>query len=152
MWCRARHGNGSVGATPVRTLDQALSWVRYWKEMRGIPASDFTVSEHLPRRDFGCQSLWKNGRLVLIKTFERLSYIVRGSEASRVSSLAALTKTVFEPRVVEASTAAISRVDRRASGAYCVDLKEDARGVPCVTEINARTPTCTISRESTTSP
>ena len=33
--------------------------------------------------------------------------------------------------------AAIRAVDRLASGVYCFDVREDARGVPCVTEINA---------------
>jgi hypothetical protein len=137
VWCRVRRGNGSVGAIPVNTLEQARSWVRYWAEMRGVPARAFTLSEYLPGRDFGCQSLWSAGRLVLIKTFERLSYVVRGSHASRVSSLAALTKTVVEPSVVDVCTAAIVRLDRRASGVFCIDLKENANGVPCVTEINA---------------
>jgi len=137
VWCRVGHGNGSMGAIPVNTPAQAQSWIRYWAEMRGVPAGAFTLAEYLPGRDFGCQSLWTAGRLVLIKTFERLSYVVRGSQASRVSSLAALTKMVFEPRVVEVCTEAIRRLDRRATGVFCVDLKEDARGVPCVTEINA---------------
>ncbi len=137
VWCRVGHGYGSVGAIPVRTPEQAQSWIKYWEEMRGVPARAFTLAEYLPGRDFGCQSLWMGGRLVLIKTFERLSYVVRGSQASQVSSLAALTKMVFEPRVVKVCTEAIGRLDRRASGVFCVDLKEDTRGVPCVTEINA---------------
>lgn len=137
VWCRVGHGNGSVGAIPVKTPKQAQSWITYWQEMRGVSARAFTLAEYLPGRDFGCQSLWKAGRLVLIKTFERLSYIVRGSQASRVSSLAALTKMVSEPRVVQVCTEAIGRLDRRATGVFCVDLKENARGVPCVTEINA---------------
>ena len=137
VWCRVRRGNGSVGAIPVRTPEHARCWIGYWEEMRGVPATAFTLSEYLPGRDFGCQSLWTAGRLVLIKTFERLSYVVRGSQASPVSSLAALTKTVVEPRVVGVCAEAIRRLDRRASGVFCVDLKQDASGVPCVTEINA---------------
>ena len=137
VWCRVGHGYGSVGAIPVRTPEQAQSWIKYWEEMRGVPARAFTLAEFLPGRDFGCQSLWRGGRLVLIKTFERLSYVVRGSQASQVSSLAALTKMVFEPRVVEVCAEAIGRLDGRASGVFCVDLKEDTRGVPRVTEINA---------------
>lgn len=136
-WCRVRHGNGSVGATPVRTLGQVRWWVRYWAEMRGVPARAFTLSEYLPGRDFACQSLWRAGRLILIKTFERLAYVVPGSEASRLSSVAALARTVVEPRVIDISAAAITRLDPRASGVFCIDLKEDASGVPSITEINA---------------
>jgi carbamoyl-phosphate synthase large subunit len=38
--------------------------------------------------------------------------------------------------VVETSLAAVRAVDPTASGAFSVDLREDAAGRPCVTEIN----------------
>jgi hypothetical protein len=44
---------------------------------------------------------------------------------------------VREPRVVEICAAAIRALDARASGAFTVDLKEDAAGNPHITEINA---------------
>jgi len=105
--------------------------------MRDVPVASFTLSEYLPGRDFGCQSLWKDGQLVLIKTYERLSYLGSGSQPAEVSSVAALAKTVFEPRVVETCAAAIRALDRRASGIFSTDLKENAAGIPCITEINA---------------
>src|SRR5205807_2548743 len=54
-----------------------------------------------------------------------------------LSSAAALAKTVFEPRVVETCAAAIRALDRRASGIFSTDLKENAASIPCITEINA---------------
>jgi carbamoyl-phosphate synthase large subunit len=54
-----------------------------------------------------------------------------------VSSVAGLAKTVIEPAVVEVCARAIRMLDPRASGVYSVDLKENAAGVPCITEINA---------------
>lgn len=137
LWCRIRTGGASRGAVPVTTADQAAAWIRYWEEMRGVPARAFTLSEYLPGRDFACQSLWQDGRLVLIKTVERLSYFGGGSQPSGVSSIAALAKTVVEPRVVDTCTRAIRTLGAKISGAFSVDLKENARGVPCVTEINA---------------
>jgi glutathione synthase/RimK-type ligase-like ATP-grasp enzyme len=137
LWCRIRDGAGSMGATSVKTPAQARGWIRYWAEMRGIPPTAFTISEYLPGRDFACQSLWQDGRLILIKTAERLSYFGGWNRASGVSSIAALAKTVFEPRVAEVCTRAIAALDPRVSGALSVDLKENASGVPCVTEINA---------------
>jgi carbamoyl-phosphate synthase large subunit len=38
---------------------------------------------------------------------------------------------------VDASVAAVRALGRRVTGAFSVDLKENHRGVPCVTEINA---------------
>jgi carbamoyl-phosphate synthase large subunit len=139
-WCRIRFGNGSLGALPVKRPGQARAWIDYWREMRGVPARAFTLSEYLPGRDFGCQSLWHEGRLLLVKTFERLSYITTGGNPSGVSSAAALAKSVVEPRVADVCAAAVRVLDRRASGLFSIDLKENAAGTPCVTEVNAGRP------------
>lgn len=136
VWCRVRRGTASIGAIPVRTPQQARSWIRCWEELRGIPATSFTLSEYLPGRDLACQSLWKDGTLVLAKTYERLSYFVGGGVPSGVSSVAALAKTVVEPGLVELCEAAIRALDGKASGAFSVDLKENAARLPCITEIN----------------
>jgi len=137
LWCRMRRGAGSLAAIPVRTPEQARGWIQYWVEMRGASVRDFTLAEYLPGRDFAVQSLWKDGRLVLLKTTERVSYFQGTSRPSGVSSIAALHKTVTEPLVAETAAAAVRAVDRRASGAFSVDLKEDRTGRPSVTEINA---------------
>jgi biotin carboxylase len=137
LWCRIRSGSNSRGAAPVATPEQARSWIRYWSEMRGVPARDFTLAEYLPGRDFACLMVWKDGRLVLAKTCERLSYFFAGSQPSGRSSMAALSKTVHEPRVVELCVRAIRALDPRASGVFSIDLKGDAAGEPRITEINA---------------
>jgi biotin carboxylase len=137
LWCRVRTGAGSLGALPVNSPAQARSWIRYWIEMRGVSADSFLLSEYLPGRDFGCQSLWRDGEMLLVKTYERLSYLGTGSQPAEVSSAAALAKTVFEPRLVDACKQAIRSLDRRASGVFAMDFKENAQGIACITEINA---------------
>jgi len=137
VWCRVRSGSGSAGAIPVTRPEQARSWIAYWSEMRGFPASSFILSEYLPGRDFSCQAVWKAGTLVLVKTCERLSYFGGGSNPSGTSSISQLAKTVRAPEVVAVCTAAIRAIDPRASGTFNFDLRENARGVPCLTEINA---------------
>ena len=137
VWCRVRSGSGSTGAIPVARAEQARSWIAYWTEMRGVPATSFILSEYLPGRDFSCQAIWKSGALVAVKTCERLSYFGGGGNPSGTSSISQLAKTVFAPEVVAVCTAAIRAIDPRASGTFNFDLRENARGVPCVTEINA---------------
>lgn len=137
LWCRIRAGSDSMGATPVRTADQARAWIAYWRDMRRVPPSAFTLSEYLPGRDFGCQSLWRDGRLVLTKTFERLSYFGGQARASGVASVAGLGKMVSAPQVAEVCERAIRALAPDVSGAFSIDLKESEAGVPCVTEINA---------------
>jgi carbamoyl-phosphate synthase large subunit len=136
VWCRMRTGSGSLGAIPVTKPEQARSWIRHWQAMRRIPVSSFTLSEYLPGRDFGCQSLWKDGELIVIKTYERLSYLGMGGNPGQVSSVATLAKTVREPRVVDICTRAMRTLDRRVSGVFSIDLKENAEGVPCITDVN----------------
>ncbi len=136
-WCRIRSGYASRGAAPVDTAEDARAWIGYWEGMRGVPATLFTLSEYLPGRDFASQSLWKDGRVVLIKTVERLAYLGAETRASGTSSIASLAKTVDEPRVVETCLRAIRALDPHGSGAFSVDLKENRAGVPCITEINA---------------
>src|SRR5688500_9758649 len=46
LWCRIRSGCNSRGAAPVATAHQARSWIRYWSEMRGARATDFTLAEY----------------------------------------------------------------------------------------------------------
>lgn len=137
LWCRIRSGYASRGAAPVDTPEDAHAWISYWERVRGVPASDFTLSEYLPGRDFACQSLWQDGRLVLVKTVERLAYLGAETRASGTSSIASVAKTVNEPRIVELCAAAVRALDPQACGAFSVDLKENRAGIPCVTEINA---------------
>jgi hypothetical protein len=136
-WCRVRSGTGALGAALVKSPAEARDWIRCWTAMRGVPPRAFTLSEHLPGRDFGCQSLWKDGRLVLIKTYERLSYLTPGTRPGGTSSTAALARTVVEPAVVETCRRAVRALDPRASGAFSIDLKEDTAGVARITEVSA---------------
>jgi carbamoyl-phosphate synthase large subunit len=67
---------------------------------------------------------------------ERLTYLNTGGP-SGVSSMPALAKTAYDPRVVRVCARAIRALDARASGVYFVDVKESEDGRPCITEINA---------------
>ena len=137
LWCRVRAGSGSTAAIPVRTARQAQAWIAYWSTMRRVPVRSFTLSEYLPGRDFGCQSLWDRGRPMLTKAFQRLSYIASGGHPSGVSSVAALARTAADPQVQEVTIRAVRALGRNISGLFSVDLKEDGGGTVCVTEINA---------------
>ena len=137
LWCRIRRGTGSWGTIPVTSPEQVRSWIKYWQEMRGVPAGQFTLSEFLPGRDFCLQSLWSKGTLVMAKAHERLTYHVTGGSPSGTSSTAGLAKMVFDPRVATVCAKCIRTLDPKASGVFFIDLKENGNGVPCITEINA---------------
>lgn len=136
-WCRIRRGFASRGAIQVRDCEQAWSWISYWHSMRGVPVEDFTLCEYLPGRDFNVQALCSKGTLVLIKMCERLSYLNADHHPSGMASTPAVAKTVWEPAAIETCRAAVRAIDPEASGVFSVDLKEDEKGVACITEINA---------------
>lgn len=136
LWCRVRGGSGSYAAIPVKTPAQATSWIRYWERMRGVPPGWFTLSEYLPGRDFCVQCLWRDGTLILTKMAERLTYLDTAGP-SGVSSMPAIAKTAFDPKIVRMCAKAIRALDAKASGVFFVDIKESAKGEPCITEINA---------------
>ena len=137
LWCRVRSGSRSFGAAPVTDARQARTWIEHWAALRGVRPSSFMLAEYLPGRDFFCQSLWQDGRLVLVKSCERVSYFGGENSPSGTSSLYSLAKTVIEPEVVDVSLRAIRALGATPTGTFSVDLKENAEGVPCVTEINA---------------
>lgn len=137
LWCRVRSGSGSLGAAPVTSAAQARGWIEHWEALREVAPTSFMLAEYLPGRDFFCQSLWKAGRLILVKSCERLAYFGGENSPSGVSSLYSLAKTVVDTRVVDVSSRALRALDPAPTGTFSVDLKENADGVPCVTEINA---------------
>lgn len=137
LWCRPGNGALSGAAAPVDSPEDARAWIGYWERVHGVPAANFTLSEHLPGRDFACQSLWKDGQLVLVKTVERLARPGAGTPAGSAASIGALVKAVNEPWLVETCARAVHALDPRASGAFSINLKENGAGVPCVTEVHA---------------
>src|SRR5262249_25574434 len=130
-------GAGSVAAAPVSSAREALAWIGLWCAARRLRPRDFMIAEYLPGRDYACQSLWSDGRLIVVKTTERLAYVDGASRLSGTSSVAALQKTVRDVRVAAVAAKAVLAVDKRATGAFSVDLREDTEGHPRVTEINA---------------
>lgn len=136
VWCRVRAGTRSLGAAPVKSVRQARAWIRYWEEMRGIPRNRFIIAEYLPGRDFMCTSIWRDGHMELVTTFEKLAYFSAESSPSGTSSLSSLAKTVIDQRLVDICRQAIRAVSPSASGVFSVDLRENRNGVPCITEIN----------------
>jgi hypothetical protein len=137
LWCRPRTGTCARGGAPVSSPRQARNWMQLWETMQGVPIRSFTLSEYLPGREILCQSLWRRGRLVLVNTFERLSYFGTDNIPSGVTSLSSLAKTVREPDVVDLCRQAIRVMFPGASGAFSIDVKHDGQGRPCITEINA---------------
>lgn len=136
VWVRAVRGAGSRAALPVRERGQAEAWIAYWGSMRGLAPADFMLAEYLPGREFAFQSVWAHGELVTSQARERREYVFGSLMPSGQSSSPSVAVTVNDARVNDIATRAVRAVDEEPNGVYCVDLKEDVDGTPCVTEIN----------------
>ncbi|MBS7270651.1 MAG: hypothetical protein KIH10_17670 [Candidatus Freyarchaeota archaeon] len=135
IWIRARHGAGGRGSTPAYNKETALSWINYWRA-RGMKW-EFIAQEHLPGRNIGFHSLWKDGELVTSMARERIEYIYPHLAPSGVTGTPAVQKTIHDDNVNKIATEAVLAIDPNFNGIACVDLKENREGVPCATEINA---------------
>ncbi|MEM3824032.1 MAG: ATP-grasp domain-containing protein [Candidatus Bathyarchaeia archaeon] len=134
IWIRARHGAGGRGSTLAHNRETALSWINYWRA-RGLKW-DFIAQEHLPGRNIGFHSLWKDGEIVTSMARERIEYIYPHLAPSGVTGTPAVQRTIHDENVNEIATKAILAIDPNFNGIACIDLKENREGVPCVTEIN----------------
>lgn len=134
FWLRATRGAGGIGSTPVDNVDVAWHWMEYWR-LRGKDW-EFVAQELLPGRNLAFTSLWHDGRLVCSQVRERLEYIYPYLAPSGVTGTPVLAVTRHRPDANEVATRAVIAIDPRATGIFCVDLKEDAAGIPRPTEIN----------------
>jgi carbamoyl-phosphate synthase large subunit len=137
LWCRARRGSGSLGATAVTSADQARCWITQWRDLRGIEVSDFTLGEYLPGRHYIATSVWYRGQQLLAQTTETLSYLAAANSLNGTTSLSNLCKTVVAPEVLRTSLDAVRAIEDCPSGAFEVEFKETSDGTPAIMEINA---------------
>jgi predicted ATP-grasp superfamily ATP-dependent carboligase len=136
IWLRASRGAGSRASLPINSFYQGDAWIDYWRNFRGIDYGDFMASEFLPGHEFAWQSLWYEGELITAQARERIEYIFGALTPSGQTSSPSVAKTVNRADLDETCQAAVRAVSKKPHGVYCVDLKEDASGVPKVTEIN----------------
>lgn len=136
VWVRAKQGAGSRASLPVSSSSQAEAWVNWWTAEKSLDVHNFMVSEFLPGREFAFQSVWQNGRLITGQARQRVEYLYGFLSPSGQSSTPSIAKTVSDPRIDELAIKAIKALIAEPHGVFCVDMKENIHGLPCVTEIN----------------
>ncbi len=136
IWMRAKRGAGSRAALPITSLLQAQGWKDYWKQ-KCVREEDFMVSEYLPGKEYAWQSLWYNGELISSQARERVEYFAGNLAPSGQTSSPSVARTVTQDTLDETGKAAVRAVAKVPHGVFCIDMKENDRHIPCVTEINA---------------
>lgn len=141
-WIRAACGAGSKAALPIYSYTQAKEWIQYWKSTNRLDTDDFVLSEYLPGKEYAFQSLWVRGELIMSQARERVESLFGNLFPSGQSSSPAVARTVCNALVNKVATEAVTALalngnKEEITGVFCVDMKERADGIPCVTEINA---------------
>lgn len=137
VWLRATRGAGSRAALPVKNIEQAKMWIKYWQEMKVLGYGDFMVSEFLPGKEYAFQSFWKDGKLLMSQARERIEYIFGNLTPSGQSSSPSVAVTVHNDEVNQLGYEAIRAIDKNATGIFCIDMKTDKDGKVKVIETNA---------------
>lgn len=133
-WLRASQGASSKGSTPVPNINTAKSWLSYWKSRK--IRWRFIAQEILPGRNIAFQSLWKDGKLITSCSRERIEYIYPQLAPSGVTNTPVIARTIHDERVNEIAQRSVLSIDSKATGIFCVDMKESKNGIPVPTEIN----------------
>jgi carbamoyl-phosphate synthase large subunit len=136
VWVRARHGAGGRLSLLCKSVREAEEWVGLWTT-RGVPVGEFILQEYLPGRNIAWDSIWLDGKLVASYCRERLEYPFKHLSPSGITGTPSVARIVRDRRVDRESERAVKSVDPRATGAYSVDVKEDDKGRPVITEVDA---------------
>ncbi|MFX1298347.1 MAG: hypothetical protein ACFFD2_26265 [Promethearchaeota archaeon] len=136
LWIRARKGAGGKMSLPCNTPKEAIMWAKIWISKDIAQWNNFMIQEYLPGRNFAWDSIWFKGKLVTSYARERLQYIYRNVSPSGITGTPTIARTIHNQKVNEISEASVKALDSTPHGFYCVDLKENKNGIPCICEIN----------------
>jgi carbamoyl-phosphate synthase large subunit len=137
VWLRCSKGPRGRGSIAIDDIEVANIWMRKIVGELGL-GGGWMVHEYLPGRNLNWTSLWKNGELLMSATGERLKYFLADVSISGITGNVSHCRTVDEGGVIQVAMNAVLNADPMPHGIYSVDLKENGKGVPLVTEINAR--------------
>ena len=135
MWMRATHGAGGRGSTKVTSRLMATTWLEYWQS-RGDDI-EFMIEEYLPGRNIAWESIWHHGKLICSQARERLEYVYDHAAPSGVTGSSTISRTIDDPAVDAEGVRIVESLMPAPHGIFSVDLKDDADGIPQVTEVNA---------------
>jgi hypothetical protein len=145
-WMRdfSEGGTSGRGSLLVHSPEEARAWA-----LLNPYIGHFMLSEYLPGRNFACHVLYDQGEVRKIAAYERLEYFMARNVMSGISGNICKGRLVNDPRLEQASTAAVALLSERTRetmhGLVAVDLRESRSAAPMITEINLRHVAATYS-------
>ena len=115
-----RKGGGGRGALPATRFEFAKAWI---DEHRGWGC--FTAAEMLTDCSVTWQSIWDEGELVVAQARRRLRWNYGNRTLSGVTGITGVAETCSDEDVTRIALDAISAIDSRPHGVFCVDMTYD---------------------------
>lgn len=139
MWIRdySEGTTSGMGSFAPKNYEQLKAWLVINENV-----DTFMLSEFLPGRNLAGFLLYDNGELLKYGVAERIDYLMAKVAVSRITGNTSRGKLLNYPEAHEVSKKAVEAIIEQTgevmNGMVVVDMKENADGVPNVTEINLR--------------
>ena len=137
FWIRSTSGSSGLGSLKVENRDSIKNWITI-----NPGVTEFIGSTYLPGRNLACKLLYHNGELLRSAVGERVNYIMAKVAPSGITGNTSYGRLLNEPKLVDAAVKAMELIFEATGapkhGFFTADFKEDAQGVPYITEINVR--------------
>jgi hypothetical protein len=137
FWVRSTEGSSGLGSLKIASKEKLEQWISINPGVK-----QFIATEYLPGRNMACKLLYFNGKLVRTACAERVNYIMAKVAPSGITGNTSFGRLLNEPELVKMSVATLESISDQLkaspNGIFTVDYKEDANGVPRITEINIR--------------
>lgn len=136
-WIRSVTGSSGLGSYKIENFDDLQRWMAINKGIH-----NFIASEFLPGRNLACKMLYFEGKLIRSACAERIQYIMAKVSPSGITGNTSFGRLINDSIVFEVANKAMDIMfeltGAEKHGFYTIDMKEDDKGVPMITEINVR--------------
>ncbi len=137
FWVRSSSGTSGLGSLKIDSPESLKNWIQINPRVKR-----FLASQYLPGRNLACKLLYFNGKLLRAAVAERVNYIMAKVAPSGITGNTSFGRFLNEDKIVDVASKAMDYLfdlsGAKKHGFYTVDLKEDERGIPLITEINIR--------------
>ncbi|WP_340106948.1 hypothetical protein [Rhodohalobacter sp. 8-1] len=137
FWIRSTEGSSGLGSLKIESESALAQWISINSDVK-----EFIATEYLPGRNMACKMLYFDGKLSRTACAERVNYIMAKVAPSGITGNTSFGRLINEPDLVAISEETLrfisDEVGSDLNGIFTVDFKEDADGVPKITEINIR--------------
>lgn len=137
FWLRGARGSSGIGALKIDNEETLVNWIGVNKNIE-----EFTASEFLPGRNLAVKALFYNGKFLRGAVGERVNYIMSKVAPSGITGNTSFGRLLNYPEAAEIGLECLKMVGKKLNcdlnGFFTVDLKEDEKGTPKVTEVNVR--------------